>query len=575
MRHRFLSKYHVLLVCAVPCLACGEVRPNGIDPGDGGGERPGVDAGGDGADAGPNAGRDASSDRPASAERSSIRGQDRVVADGETTAEIAIELLDETGEGVAGVTPEFAASGQGNTYEACTETGDDGVATCGMSSTEAGDKTLEITSPVLVEGDTIQFLPTCEHGSGIAFGGGSGTADDPYRLCTPAHLEAIGSNSSALDATFVVLNDIDMIEVADFAVIGDDDTPFTGEFDGGGFAIRNLTIDRTDASQVGLFGVIAEGAHIRRAILEDAAVSGADEVGALAGMSAGEIENSRATGSVTGTTSVGGLVGDNRGTIGGASADVTTTGVSKVGGLAGENIGVIANSHAMGRVVGEGSVGGLAGLNAADLSGFPRGSILDAHATGDVSGDELVGGLVGGTARNSGVENSYATGDVDGTTAVGGLVGSHIGRVKFCFATGDVVAADSQVGGLVGRIIGEFGIGGIGTVADSYAVGSASGDTQVGGLVGHSRGVIDNAYAAGQVSGDTAVGGLVGDNEGKVEASFWDEASAETSDGGAPLETAEFAVQSLFEDEAGWDFDSHWTIGEAPDGAERPIFQWQ
>lgn len=44
------------------------------------------------------------------------------------------------------------------------------------------------------------------------------------------------------------------------------------------------------------------------------------------------------------------------------------------------------------------------------------------------------------------------------------------------------------------------------------------------------------------------------------------------SDGGLARSTAEFSDENSFEN---WDFNEEWTIGEAPDGVMRPIFQWQ
>lgn len=92
------------------------------------------------------------------AEESAISGDNEVPADGQTEAEIVVELADEYANPVVGVTPEFEASGGGNDYGDCTETNTDGVAICSMTSTEPGDKTLEIVDPVEVVGETIEFV---------------------------------------------------------------------------------------------------------------------------------------------------------------------------------------------------------------------------------------------------------------------------------------------------------------------------------------------------------------------------------------------------------------------------------
>ena len=111
---------------------------------------------------------------------------------------------------------------------------------------------------------------------------------------------------------------------------------------------------------------------------------------------------------------------------------------------------------------------------------------------------------------NSGtITDSYATGSVSGGTYVGGLVGrnSSGGAITGSYAAGSV-SGDSSVGGLVGNNSG--------AITASYATGSVSGgNSSVGGLVGNNRGgAITASYATGSVNGIDEVGGLVGYNSG-------------------------------------------------------------
>ena len=71
-----------------------------------------------------------------------------------------------------------------------------------------------------------------------------------------------------------------------------------------------------------------------------------------------------------------------------------------------------------------------------------------------------------------------------------------------------VVNAEMEGGGNTGILAGLNS----GTITDSYATGSVSGGTYVGGLVGRnsSGGTITASHAAGSVSGNFHVGGLVG-----------------------------------------------------------------
>ena len=127
---------------------------------------------------------------------------------------------------------------------------------------------------------------------------------------------------------------------------------------------------------------------------------------------------------------------------------------------------------------------------------------------------------------------SYATGTVSGESYVGGLVGANSGgSITTSYATG-TVSAESVVGGLVGH-------NQIGPITSSYATGAVSGESYVGGLVGDNAGTITASYATGQVSGTSDViahvgtGGLVGNNAGTITASYaTGTVSAEYSVGG-------------------------------------------
>ena len=117
---------------------------------------------------------------------------------------------------------------------------------------------------------------------------------------------------------------------------------------------------------------------------------------------------------------------------------------------------------------------------------------------------------------NSGtITDSYASGSVSGGTYVGGLVGrnSSGGTITASYASGSV-SGDYHVGGLVGNNSG-------GAITASYATGSVSGGNSiVGGLVGNNIGAITASYATGSASGIDDVGGLVGENSGAITASY-------------------------------------------------------
>jgi hypothetical protein len=234
---------------------------------------------------------------------------------------------------------------------------------------------------------------------------------------------------------------------------------------------------------------------------------------------------------------------------------------SLVLGLVGQNSGILSNCYSTGDVNGVYYVGGLLGRNA--------GSVLNCYSTGNVIGTWwYVGGLVGGSSYPgfSGLPphtpgyifNSYSIGSVTGDSYVGGLVGQN---------------------GYLGE---EFSVPGY--IYNSYSTCNVNGEADVGGLVGANIGSISNCYSTGRVQGNSFVGGLVGRHYwwSDIETSFWDlETSGEPNMCGDQYEyamgcdpncgktTAEMQTKSTFTD-AGWDFVEIWLINE---GATNPVLR--
>ncbi|MFA5055401.1 MAG: GLUG motif-containing protein [Dehalococcoidia bacterium] len=330
---------------------------------------------------------------------------------------------------------------------------------------------------------------------------------DPILITDLAGLQDMNSNLAAhyaLDAN-IDLSGIDHNTWNGgngFLPIGDSTTKFTGSFDGRGFSITGLFINRSDTNYVGLFGYIDSGSSVGNVSLASVNITGQQRVGGLVGYNnQGTIINSSAAGTVNGSGDyVGGLVGRNEdGTVNNSSATCNVSGQADVGGLVGLILnGTVNNSHATGTVNGtQDCVGGLAGRN--------YGMVNNSYATGTVNGNSNVGGLVGQNYQGT-VNNSYATGAVASTVnCVGGLVGqNYYGTVNNSYATG-TVNGNSYVGGLVGYRYQ-------GTVNNSYATGTVSGtgDYAVGGLAGYNGGTVSNCYATGNVAGKRRAGGLVG-----------------------------------------------------------------
>ena len=252
---------------------------------------------------------------------------------------------------------------------------------------------------------------------------------------------------------------------AGWAPIGEAGDPFTADFEGEGYTVANLFIDRDTEDGVGLFGEI-----------------GGRDTSVIRGV---------------------GLVG------------VDVTGSDGVGSLLGHGVyATVIDSYATGRVSGQDEVGGLVGRT--------WGRVLRSYAAVNVSGADAVGGLVGHQILND-LDSSYATGNVEGTDAVGGLVGAvsdTFQTIVASYATGNVSGrgarlSESDSGFIICDSLSSF------TTSGPVETATNSGGG-VGGLVGSSCGVIRVSYATGEVSGDVAVGGLIGSGYVRVQSSYWD-----------------------------------------------------
>jgi hypothetical protein len=375
------------------------------------------------------------------------------------------------------------------------------------------------------------------------FEGGSGTEADPYQVINFSQLNEIRNYRND---HFILINNINASGTATsnnglgFNPVGDEDEPFTGSFDGGGFTISDLTINRPLERYVGFFGYI-EGT-LRNVILTGANITGDESVGALAGFNLGRIEDSQVSGVVNGDTQVGGIAGRNEGVIERTSADVEVNGVFYAGGLVGINENEVTDSHASGNVTGTTfRTGGLAGEN--------TGFVLRSSATGDVNGDDFTGGLVGHNRLNGEIRSSFASGNVTG---------------------------DERVGGLVGR-----NDGGNPLITKSYALGNVTGNEAAGGLVGTTLGgSISESYSAGIVTGAVESGGFVGRSSTPITLSYWDAENATLADavglgdddGVTGLQTAEMTGAAAEVNMTDFDWVDTWRV-DLPLGY--PVLWWQ
>ena len=379
--------------------------------------------------------------------------------------EIVFDLtINISGNGTVNLNPDLNEFKPGTLVELTAEPSD------GWEFNQWQDDITGTENPILITMESSTEVTALFIEQETAFSGGDGSPGNPYRVSTTEQLQAI---SEYLSSHFIQINNINASSTSGwnsgqgFSPIGSSSMPFTGTFNGSGFEISGLTINRDGDDHVGLFGFTGN-AQINNTGLVNVNIIGEDIVGGLAGTNNGQINNSYVTGNVSGEEMIGGLVGLNNGQTTGSHSNAFVYGDDEhVGGLVGvnESNGEIRGSFALGNVEGDDDgVGGLVGTN--------NGEISNSYATGNVIGEESVGGLVGSNRNSARIVNSYAAGNVSG---------------------------DDEVGGLAGR--------------------------------NYPNGFIATSYARGNVSGDDKTGGFIGWNQGSLTTSYWDSQATNQSNG--------------------------------------------
>jgi hypothetical protein len=258
---------------------------------------------------------------------------------------------------------------------------------------------------------------------------GDGTSANPYQIATIENLYWLSQNSSVWTGKyFKQTADIDLAAISNWMPIGSGFVPFTGTYDGGGYTIRNLTINSNLYGRA-LFGRCTGSTELKNLNFENANISNTSDCSAiLVAFLEGLINNCHTKGgSISGKSDIGSLCGYL-------------------------NNGTITNCSSSTSLNGRGSIGGIVG-------GFSAGKIEFCHNTAAISGNSnALGGIVGyigsGTATNS-----YCT-------------------ITNCYNTANITTSGSSSGGIIGFCSS-------GTISKCYSTGTATGTSRVGGLVGY------------------------------------------------------------------------------------------
>ncbi|WNY25759.1 GLUG motif-containing protein [Methanolapillus millepedarum] len=301
-------------------------------------------------------------------------------------------------------------------------------------------------------------------------GAGNGTPSDPYQITTIAQLDEVRHN---LSASYILMNDLDFSgSNLSWEPIGEADVDsksgqlsglFSGQFDGNGKTIRNLSVSYPERSGAGLFGHVGQRGEITNLTLDNVTISAQSSAGSLAGQNDGIIRNCSAVHvAAEAFNDLGGLVGVNNGFISNCFATGHLSGGNMIGGLVGINCGVVNESYASFSICGTGyDAGGLVGYNF-------KGRIWDCYSFGSVSSNSIVGGLAGGNYEGI-IDRCYAVGTVYATRDyAGGLVGLNQGYLKDSYALTESVDVGTDYSSEYAQ---QKSIGKIAGVNDDYCTG--------------------------------------------------------------------------------------------------------
>lgn len=278
-------------------------------------------------------------------------------------------------------------------------------------------------------------------------GSGNGDADTPYLITTAAELNEVRND---VTAHYKLMNNIDLTDwiTANSATEGwEPISEFKGSFDGNGFVISGLWIERPETEKIGFFGSVA-GATIKRVgiiIPDGKKIVGKKYVGGLVGqtpytttaisidecfVTGGTIESKdQAAGGILGYTSTNSVTVNIRNCYAANSTIISVDGTGGIVGTAYRNIN-IENCYSTNKVISanndKASGGIVGGFNDAKDSYTVKNSVaLNPSIASSKSAGRIIGWIK--SAEKTTLSNNYAFDGmlVDGTTVSGSVTDSN------------------------------------------------------------------------------------------------------------------------------------------------------
>lgn len=375
---------------------------------------------------------------------------------------------------------------------------------------ETSDNSATLTAGRILNLDTLvpgQFTPSL---------GYEVTQDGVYHIYNADGLMEWAKQQDVLTKDLVLENDIDLVGKT-WTPIGTDMNTggYSGDFDGNGKFIYNLSVENNDGNNVGFFGGLAVGAVVHDVKFSNAKVSssnGASFVGVVAGASLGKIEDCNVRNSQVSGYDAGAIVGNNSLQVNGCNAlDVQITATYAAGGIAGANYGKVEYCTLSGnsRIEASGSssrAGGIIGTSSKENGVSTSGRLLKCAVNGATISAVWAGGIAG--ENSFGIVAQCIANKVTVThnssqpsSRLGGVVGYNTrGDVVASYSAYSTIGAEGLTSEAMGGIVG-YNYNSAAYVYGCYSthvsiLGSVSGsESGMGSIAGYTSGHVTSCYA--------------------------------------------------------------------------------
>lgn len=337
------------------------------------------------------------------------------------------------------------------------------------------------------------------------FAGGNGTYNSPYLISTAEQLSYVADN---VNKYYKQTCDIDLTNyiiensTKGWFPIGSNYDPFTGSYDGGGYTIKGLSINRPTTDNVGLFGYVKNGT-IRNLKIETADITGKNYSSTIVGYAlTAKIDNIIISGSIKGADYCAGAIGySQNSTISNVQFSGNIEGTNYIGGIIGvlnchneitspggfsNESGIwisrktvsysLNNCNSNCLIRGVNHIGGIIGQLSCDnfnqnqkrngnsgsykLEGNVNCAITNSDFEGEIYGKENIGGIIGNIYINSksvsegfdgNVHQVYPSDQYIHVTLHAYTTSNTNLSLQRCSNIG-IISAESNTGGIVGAV---------------------------------------------------------------------------------------------------------------------------